>query len=72
VYTKEQSGVQLSVSLTDMAGMTSWQFLFNGTITMLVGHVMTGGVVSTTVTVWVQVLMLLQQSMACQTPCQIV
>ena len=37
---------------------------------MFVQPVMTGPVVSTTVTVWVQVLTLLQQSMACQMPFQ--
>jgi hypothetical protein len=36
--------------------MTSWQLAFNATTTMLVGQWITGGVVSTTVTVWLQVL----------------
>ena len=34
--------------------------------TMLDGHVMVGGMVSTTVTVWLHVAVLVQQSMACQ------
>ena len=37
---------------------------------MLVEQNMFGGAESTTVTVWVQVAMLVQQSTACQIPCQ--
>src|SRR5271156_1346422 len=45
-----------------MGGMTSRQFEFNATITALVGQLMVGGVVSTTVTVWRQVLVSPQPS----------
>ncbi len=60
----EHTGVQLSVAETAMAGMTSWQLAFNGTVTRLVGQLITGGVVSTTVTVWLQKLVLPQASAA--------
>ena len=53
-YTKSQTGVQLSVALTEMAGMTIWQLEFNATITALLGQWIIGAVVSTTVTVWLQ------------------
>src|ERR1035437_10022494 len=46
--------------------MTSWQLAFNATTTMLVGQWITGGVVSTTVTFWLQVLVSPHPSIICQ------
>jgi hypothetical protein len=54
--------VQASVALTEMAGMTSWQLVFNATTTVLVGQVMVGWVLSSTVTTWLQVLLSPQAS----------
>ena len=46
-------------------GRSKPQLLPHGTL-LFVAHVMAGGVVSTTVTVWVQVALLEQVSVACQ------
>jgi hypothetical protein len=52
---------QLSVATgrSNVHGVPHWTVLF-------VAHVSVGGVVSTTVTLWLQELLLLQQSTACQ------
>jgi hypothetical protein len=61
-YTNRLAGVQLSVAMMRIEGMTSRQLEFNGTTTVLVGQWITGGVVSTTVTTWLQVLLSPQAS----------
>jgi hypothetical protein len=58
---------QLSVT----AGSSNDHAEPHGTV-LLFAQLRTGGVVPTTVTVWVQVEILLQQSMACQVPCHTV
>ena len=58
--------MQLSVAVTEIGGMTSWQLAFNATTTVLVGQWITGAVVSTTVTIWLHVLLSPHPSIICQ------
>src|SRR5262245_53168020 len=61
---------QLSVAVTLKKTLVPVEELL--TRISLPGHESTGGMESTTVTVWVQVALLLQQSMTRQAPCQTV
>ena len=63
------AGAEIERQLSVAVGTPKAQLVPGATV-ILLGHVSVGGVVSTTATNWVQIALLLQQSVTCHAPAQ--